>query len=357
LKITFMLPGYARKPSGGYRVVYEYANHLAARGHDIIIVHPEYFPKFRHIALYKRIHRNLRNFFFTNKIRWIAIDPRIRMLYIPDASPRHIPDADAIFATAWQTAEAVLEYPASKGDKYYLLQSYESWNGPQERVDATWRAPMHKVVIAEWLREKGLELGVPPDSMTLIPNAIDHDCFKIIEPLEQRPTRVSMMFSRHEVKGVADGIRALELARQACPDMQALLFGICDRPDSLPAWIGYVKNPPQSVLAGEIYNKSKMYLYSSWLEGFYLPAAEAMACGCAIVGTNIDGVRAFAEHEKTALLSPIKEPEGLAANLLAMLNDDELRMRIARAGRKRILEFTWAHSSDLLERMIMKKKC
>jgi len=352
-----MLPGYARKPSGGYRVVYEYANRLAARGHDITIVHPEYFPKFRHIALYKRIWRNLRNFFTTPKVRWAAMDPGIRMLYIPDPSPHRIPDADAIFATAWQTAEAVLEYPASKGDKYYIVQSYESWNGPQEKVDATWRAPMHKVVISGWLREKGIELGVHPDGMTLIPNAIDHDRFKVSEPLERRPPRVSMMFSRHEVKGVSDGIRALELARQAYPGMQALLFGIGDRPDSLPPWIEYVKNPPQSVLIGEIYNKSKIYLYSSWMEGFYLPAAEAMACGCAVVGTDIDGVHAFAEHKKTALLSPVRNPEGLAANVLALLNDDERRMRIARAGRERILTFTWENNTDLVERMLMKRKC
>lgn len=40
LRINFLLPAYYSDPIGGYRVVYEYANFLAARGHDITVVYP-----------------------------------------------------------------------------------------------------------------------------------------------------------------------------------------------------------------------------------------------------------------------------------------------------------------------------
>ncbi len=40
MKVTFVLPMYLTSPSGGFKVVYEYANRLAALGHQIAIVHP-----------------------------------------------------------------------------------------------------------------------------------------------------------------------------------------------------------------------------------------------------------------------------------------------------------------------------
>jgi len=36
IKIAFGLNHYPWKPIGGVRVTYEYANHLAARGHEVL---------------------------------------------------------------------------------------------------------------------------------------------------------------------------------------------------------------------------------------------------------------------------------------------------------------------------------
>ena len=55
-------------------------------------------------------------------------------------------------ATWWETAEWVARYPASKGAKAYFIQHHEVHEGlPADRVNATWRLPMHKIVIANWL--------------------------------------------------------------------------------------------------------------------------------------------------------------------------------------------------------------
>jgi len=65
-----------------------------------------------------------------------------------------------------------------------------------------------------------------------------------------------------------------------------------------------------------------------------------MACGCGVVATDSGGIREYAEHEKTALLSPPRDPEALAKNLLCLLEDDNLRIQLAEAGHKHIQEFT-----------------
>lgn len=361
MTITFILPGYPWKPIGGFRVVYEYANHLVARGHEVRVVHPRRLPNWSSPPppnLYRWLRRKagqLRDLVLTPSVRWQPIDRRVQMLYVPELTARYVPNADAVFATWWATAELVLEYPSNKGQKFYLIQHYEVWGGPKERVDATWRAPLHKVVIAKWLYEKGLELGVSPMEMCHIPNGIDHSRFKLLEPIESRsPYKIAMMYSDAVWKGATDGLKALQIVKDKFPQIQAILFGVGPRPKRLPRWIEYIHNPQQDVLVRQIYNGCAVYLCPSWTEGWHLPPAEAMACGCAVVSTDIGGVHDYAEHGKTALLSLPKDPEALAENLLRVLEDDNLRVQLAKAGYGRIQEFTWERSTDLLEQFLLK---
>ncbi len=361
MRITFLLPVFAPRPSGGFRVVYEYANRLVARGHEVTVVHPRRLPyehpwPYRGVVSWLRAHAGrIRRTLFTPKLTWFPLDPRVRLLFTPDAAEHRIPDADAIFATWWVTAEVVLGYGPAKGCKCYLLQSYEVWGGPAARVEATWRAPLEKVVIARWLFEKGLDLGVSPQALTHIPIGIDSSHFTLVQPLEERPPRVAMLSSRAVVKGLGDGLRALELARAEVPALEAVLFGIEPRPPELPRWIEYVENPSPRTLVEEIYNGSGIYLCPSRLEGWHLPPAEAMACGCAVVSTDIGGVRDYAVHGETALLSAPEDPRALAENLMRLLRDDDERIRLARAGHERIQEFDWSRSTDLLEAFLAER--
>lgn len=358
MRITFLLPGYSQKPVGGYRVVYEYANHLVKRGHKVNIIHSQgvesvHLPS----SLYRRLKR--RAFYFLLRVRvllnsrpkWQFIDPRVNMLYVSEPIARYIPDGDIIFATFWATAEYVREYPRNKGEKCYFLQHYEIWGGPKERVDATWKAPFHKVVISKWLWDIGSSLGAK--NMTYIPNGIDHCHFKILKPIEARRPCVSMMYSEILWKGAEDGLKALSLTKKKFPSLNAILFGIGKRSCNIPDWIEYYQDPSQKALSEEIYNGSSIYLCPSHAEGFALPPAEAMACGCAVVSADCGGIRDFAKNENTALLSPPMNPEGLAKNLIRLLEDEGLRVKIAKAGYERIQQFTWEHSADLLEQFII----
>ena len=353
MRITFVLPNFPEVPIGGYRVVYEYANRLASRGHRVSVVHP------RRLALsspknpYRRVRRRARGILdrlFPPGVDWQPIDRRVSMLYVPDLRPRHVPDGDAVFATAWQTADHVLGFPCSKGVKFYLIQHYETWAGSKEQVDATWRAPLHKVVIAKWLLELGRELNC--EDMQYIPNGIDHARYRLVSPIANRPKQVAMMYSVQEWKGSRDGLRALAIVKDGCPDLRAVLFGTPERPESMAEWIEYRQNPPQAELVNEIYNGSSIYLCASWTEGFSLPPAEAMACGCAVATTDCGGIREFAEDEVTALISPPRDSEAMARNIARLLEDNGLRQRLAKAGHDRVQSFTWERSTDQLEQLV-----
>ena len=145
----------------------------------------------------------------------------------------------------------------------------------------------------------------------------------------------------------------MEIARSKHSDLQAVLFGVFKRPRSLPSWIEYRYNPSQKELVEKIYNGSRIYLCSSWAEGWALPPAEAMACGCAIVTTQCSGVSEYVEQGETGLFSPIKDPHGMAENLIRLLEDDALRVRLAKSGHGEIRKHTWEKSTDLLEALLM----
>src|SRR5882724_1868920 len=244
MKITFLTPGYNWGPSGGIRVVYEYANRLVFRGHQVAVVHPrqlKYPPPRAGITAATWLRTRLRNARMrmraTPIIDWQPIDKRVEMLFVPDSGPRHVPDGDAIFATGWTTVRSVSEMPQVKGEKCYLIQGYESYHAPKDLVDATWRAPLHKIVVSKWLVELGRELGCP--ELTYIPNAIDHRRYRILRPIEGRPRQVSMVFSSSQVKGSTDGIEAMRIARERFPDLKVVLFGTSPARSAIPEWAEY----------------------------------------------------------------------------------------------------------------------
>jgi len=121
LRITFLLPGPGHLPTGGGKVVYEYANHLSRRGHRVSLVHPALSDAETPLRqVFKRGASYLQRYATGGfgPESWFPIEPSVRMLWVPTLADRFIPDGDAVLATAWATAEWVPEYPASKGEKF-----------------------------------------------------------------------------------------------------------------------------------------------------------------------------------------------------------------------------------------------
>jgi glycosyltransferase involved in cell wall biosynthesis len=60
---------------------------------------------------------------------------------------------------------------------------------------------------------------------------------------------------------------------------------------------------------------------------------EAMATGCAVVGSDTAPVREFIRHRRTGLLAPFLQPDVIAENVLESLEDEALNQRIRRGAR------------------------
>jgi glycosyltransferase involved in cell wall biosynthesis len=353
VKITFVLPAYARAPVGGFKVVYEYANRLTRRGHRVTVLHrdPPGPPKSRAEAWKGNVRRIVIRRFERARPRWMHLDERVESRVIPDLESHRLPDADALVATAWQTARAVAQAPTRAGAGVYLVQGYEAWSGEAAVVDATWRLPLHKVVISRSLYDRAVELGEANHS-TCIPNGMDLERFRVtLHPAAREPARVAMMFHEDRWKGSTEGLEALRKIRQRQPSLRAVLFGTPGRPTRFPAWIEYVRRPEPDALVA-LFNSCAVFLQPSWTEGWGLAATEAMACGCALVTTDNGGSRDYARDGSTALVTPPKDPAALARATLRLLEDDRLRLRIAEAGHKHVQRYCWERATDQLEQVL-----
>ena len=95
-------------------------------------------------------------------------------------------------------------------------------------------------------------------------------------------------------------------------------------------------------------------MYPSWTEGFGLPPIEAMACGCAVVVTNVGGVPDYAINGETVLASPPRNPEILAQNIIKLIENEDERKRIAENGYNYVKQFTWDRATNQLEKVFKK---
>jgi alpha-1,3-rhamnosyl/mannosyltransferase len=84
-------------------------------------------------------------------------------------------------------------------------------------------------------------------------------------------------------------------------------------------------------------------VYPSRYEGFGLPLAEAMAMGCPVIASDLPVVREVV-GDAGSLVSP-GDVTGWADAMLRLLDDDDLRGRLAAAGTERARRFSPAETS------------
>ncbi|MGH2838037.1 MAG: glycosyltransferase family 4 protein [Thermoleophilaceae bacterium] len=97
-------------------------------------------------------------------------------------------------------------------------------------------------------------------------------------------------------------------------------------------FLGAVEHDRMSAL----YEAADVFCLPSFAEGIPIVLMEAMAMEIPVVATEIMGVPELVDDEQSGLLVPPARPELLAAALVRLLTDSELRERMGREGRRRV---------------------
>jgi phosphatidylinositol alpha-mannosyltransferase len=84
-------------------------------------------------------------------------------------------------------------------------------------------------------------------------------------------------------------------------------------------------------------------------ESFGIILLEAMASGKPVVASDISGYRTIIEDGVDGFLVRPKDPKALAEKIIKILEDSELRRKLANAARKKALKYSWALVSQKVE--------
>ena len=145
-------------------------------------------------------------------------------------------------------------------------------------------------------------------------------------------------------KGVFEFVESARIIKRTNPTTIFWLIGDADlgNPASLTTqqlqewndegivkWLGYRTD------VADLLTQVHIVCLPSYREGFGKVFVEAGAALRAVVATDVPGCREAVEHQVNGLLVEPKNSEALAAALIEVLDNDQLRLRLAKEGRRR----------------------
>lgn len=348
IKINFILPFKPRRPAGGFRVMYEYANRLSRKGYKVHLTFPvktEYM-RYRLPYFVRLMLTRIEGF---KRDKWFDFEPGITMSYVPRIKDRYVTDADVVIATWWSTVLEMGKLSPCKGKKINLIQGFENWEGHEDLLYESYRIKdTVNIVVASYLRD--IVRKHSRNRTELIENGVDSSNYFIQNEIEKRkPFTLAMAYSPQKIKGSKYGLEALQILKEKVPELKVEMFGISPPPEWLPDWIRYYRNPHD---LNALYNRNAIFISNSFTEGFGLVSVESMFCGCALVCTDIEGHKEYAFEGETALLVKAGDARQMAERVQFLIDNNDYRISLARRGNDYVQRFSWTNAVAKMESII-----
>jgi glycosyltransferase involved in cell wall biosynthesis len=238
-------------------------------------------------ALRERLDVTEVSFPATSRLRTIAADtlwyPRLKA----DADVLHCPTFRGPFRAAQPLVVTVHDLAVLRHPEWF-----NRWTATYSRfaVPRVVRAAHRVIAVSEFTKNELVDLlGVAPDKIRVVPNAVE----EVFTADGQRAEgdyalAVGTLEPRKNLARIAEAV-----------DGELRVVGVkgwggVRAPDNV-TWLGDV---PDEELAA-LYRGARCLVYASLYEGFGIPVAEALACGCAIVTSRGSAMSAFAGDDAT----------------------------------------------------------
>jgi glycosyltransferase involved in cell wall biosynthesis len=389
MRINFVLPGLGI--AGGVRVVFEHANRLSKRGHEVNIIYPTVPPRMgeqwfspRSRAL--QILGTGRRLVMSNDVDWFDIKVPVRQ--IPTLSPNLmelceplIPDSDITIATSWETAYAVAALDDSKGVKAYFVQHYEVWqlwnnidcwekaseshSDPsigmadidpddsklrhmKELVDETYSLPLKLITTSDWERDVMNKLG--EQVVGGVHCGVDFNEFYPTHNSTTEPLTLLSLYRNERHKGDREALQAFSTIHKKSDRVELLMFGKT-RSDEVPEFIEFHEHPSQDRIR-QLYSRADVFIYPSWVEGYGMPPMEAMACKTAIISTAVGAVPEYTPQDAVELI-PIRDPGAIVEKVTELLNDRDKVRSMKEESFDYIQQYTWNSATEQFEQRLV----
>jgi glycosyltransferase involved in cell wall biosynthesis len=212
-------------------------------------------------------------------------------------------------------------------------------------------------VVSAVMKTAAVQLGARPEAVHVMPMGVDARERFTPEQAAVRSTAELLFVGRLvRKKGVTHLPRILELVRRRVPQARLTIVGAGPleselraeaRARGLEAHLAFAGAVANDELA-PYYRRAAAFVAPSVVtaegdqEGLGLVMAEALACGCPVVASDLPAIRDLIEDDVTGVLAAAGDAAHFADEIVQLLADPQRAARLARDGRMRVVErFDW----------------
>lgn len=213
-----------------------------------------------------------------------------------------------------------------------------------------WSVHVSKLIVAvsaATAEDLGRFYRLPAGKVRMIPSGVDPVFFEIGR--RRAPERFLLTVSTlHPHKNLERLLRAFATFRKGRPDFRLMVCGMhgfvagplhalrdnlgLQNAVEFPGWI-------QREDLYDLYRRADGFLYPSLFEGFGLPILEALAAGVPSACSRIEPLSGIAGE--AALQFDPRDETAIATAMERLVQDQELRLRLAEIGPQRAAQFSW----------------
>ena len=332
LEITYIMVW--TKVCGGSKIILEYANRLAKRGHKINIVTYDEYPK------------------------WFSLSENVNFIKVTNGEDiiNYIPESDVVVSTSWKCIRKAVK--SNKGPVAFFEQGgshlfeLDKLNDrKREIVQQRMRLPAFIYTVSQYSADKIKEIYGKDAS--IIYNALETSIFyPRKEEKQKEETSITIVGSEDfKFKNIGEILEVIRLLKR---NYKIKLNWITqNNPKINEERKDAIVNPQQKVI-GDILRNTDIYICNSEYEAFGLPTLEAMTCGAAVITTDTGGMRDFVQNGINALVINHHDKDDMKEKIEMLINDKKLMHKIAENGMKTALKFNWDNSVINMEKYFRK---
>ena len=318
MRIAYVLPDVAI--SGGAAVVFQHANRLIRRGHEVLV------------ASMGRV----------NTAPWFPRQsvPVVRHTDLPGG-------LDVVVATSWPTVFEV-ESRSARSKCYFVQADETTFYKPGSPLFhaalLSYLMNVRFLTMAKWL-QKWLRESFGKEA-AVIPNAVDPEMFYPGDPAQPRTGRPRIL-----IEGAfALPSKGMKEAFEAVRGLDAEVWCVSSygKPDPNLRYDRFLERVPIEKMR-EVYSSCDILVKLSKSESFGLPPLEMMACGGVCVVSRITGHEEYVKDGENGLMVAPDDIEGARSAVQRLIEDRELRERLRANGLKTAAMRTWEPAIDRLE--------
>lgn len=207
------------------------------------------------------------------------------------------------------------------------------------------------IVVSSDLAKKISSLGIDPDKIIVLRNAVDTNRFqpnniKIIRKKHDIKDNILILFVGYldTFKGIFELVDAFYDANKENRKSTLMIIGEGPKEDELKKKVFKLGLEKSVIFTGKIsptdihkyYQSADIFVLPSYGEGLPLSVLEAMSCGIPVIASNVGGIPEVVKEGENGFIIPQKNEEILNEKLMVLIKDINLRKKFAENALKTI---------------------